>query len=373
MAVFLSLVWFHSFPAKYGGQKGTANFLEALAEQRKSYCLCAKSNQNSADSSIQMDNSLPNSKWQFLNPFCWLRIIKKIKSSGASHLIVEYPYYAIPAWLAKKFLGTMVILHEHNVESIRFKNIENSGWRLLFVWEKWFSRFADMVLYKTEADRETAKTIYRLDATKLHILPYGINGILPINKKVARDKICSELKIDTNDKILLFAGTIDYLPNAMAVEYLYKKVAPLLARTGLSFTILICGRNKIANFQYLKNLTHASAMQLGEVPNIDKYFAAADAFINPVTEINGVQTKNIDALASGCKLVCFADEQSKLLLKPWGKSVFSCSSGDWNEFTQQIMRACISELPLQSALPDALRWERIVEGFLRKVENRKGK
>src|SRR6476661_7374262 len=100
---FLSVVWYRVLPPLFGGQKGVAFFMEHLARQAPLTCLCSRTNQ-SVPAAFIIDNSLPVSKTQFLNPLCWMKIYRKAGNLRTTHLIVEFPYYGIAGWLCKQLL-----------------------------------------------------------------------------------------------------------------------------------------------------------------------------------------------------------------------------------------------------------------------------
>jgi hypothetical protein len=54
-------------------------------------------------------------------------------------------------------------------------------------------------------------------------------------------------------KILLFAGTLDYLPNAKAVENIYKEIAPGYLKRNLTEKLLFVEGIKQKNFNTSTN------------------------------------------------------------------------------------------------------------------------
>ena len=125
MYKILSLVWFKIYPARFGGQKGIAEFNEYLSQYYDAIdCLCASENEVSDKTKVQILPELPNNKWQFLNPLVWNKIYHRFKKGSYTHVVIEFPYYGyIGALLKRK--GAFYILHAHNIEGERLKN-----WRL---------------------------------------------------------------------------------------------------------------------------------------------------------------------------------------------------------------------------------------------------
>lgn len=162
----------------------------------------------------------------------------------------------------------------------------------------------------------------------------------------------------------LFAGTLDYASNAAAVEAIYKIIAPELAKTWLPFQILICGRNKLPQYQYLKTLQHDYVTYVGETDAIETYFKAADVFLNPVAEGGGMQTKTLDALSFSVPVVGFRDLHEELDDLALPNHLLLAESGNWNYFTaltQEAIQQPVSPVP--EAFFDTYSFERSVQTF----------
>jgi polysaccharide biosynthesis protein PslH len=361
MEKILSVVWYKILPAKYGGQKGIALFNKYLSKEIELVCLCSKNNEQTSEVNYKLIPELPVSKTQFLNPFCWYKIISTVKKEKITHLILEHPYHGIAGWFAKKVYGIKLIVHSHNIEAKRFKEAGNRWWRLLAFYEKWIHRRANLSLFKTEDELSYAVTHFGLEKEKCILTPYGID---PEEKRpdrhAARSIIAERHNVLPTEKILLFAGTLDYKPNATAVENIYKEIAPRLAVQDFQGKIIICGRNKLPSFQYLNRLNHPTVINTGEVEDIENYFAAADVFINPVLSGGGVQTKVIDALSYGCNVVAFKKMIEKRMSDAESQSLFSADSSDWNDFIEKLERSCNSAKRAGN-FTDLYNWEKIIK------------
>ncbi|HUQ97349.1 MAG TPA: glycosyltransferase family 4 protein, partial [Chitinophagaceae bacterium] len=219
----LSVVWFKVLPPKYGGQKGTALFNQALAPYVELTCICSKNNVATGEESYAIIPTLPVTKLQLLNPICWYRIIRQAQKVRPDFLFLEYPYHGIAALLAQKITGGKLVLHQHNIEFSRFKALGKWWWPLLFNYERWICKKADLVLCKTEKDFQSAHRYFNIARAKSLIVPYGIS---PGALTETRINIRQLYNILPEEKIFLFAGTLDYSPNADAVENIYNLLAP---------------------------------------------------------------------------------------------------------------------------------------------------
>jgi polysaccharide biosynthesis protein PslH len=344
----LSIVWYKILPPKFGGQKGIAHFNHYLSLHHPLVCLCSANNQPSNDLPYKVRPELPASKWQFLLPSCWKKIKQTALQERPTHIILEHPYHAIAAIKAARGCGAKLIVHSHNIEYQRFRQIKKWWWRLLMYYERWAHRKASLSLFKTDEDRQWAILHFGLDDEKCMTLSYGVEE--PQRHPGAAELIRKRHSIRQNEKILLFAGTLDYTPNAKAVEDIYRHIAPLLAQRSLHYKIIICGRNRFSPFQYLNKLSHPLVIAAGEADDIENYFCAADIFINPVSDSGGIQTKNMDALSYDLPVVCFSNILAGLDTNLCPGKVFAATENDWVHFASCIDHAIQSPaLPLPRA------------------------
>ena len=125
----LSIVWYKVLPPIYGGQKGIALFNQYLARHADITCLCSRDNQDSVP--YRLIPELPVGKRQFFNPSCWSLIRKTAREQQSTHIILEHPYHGIGAVKAIKDTGARLVVHSHNIESVRFRQLGKPGWQLL--------------------------------------------------------------------------------------------------------------------------------------------------------------------------------------------------------------------------------------------------
>lgn len=356
----LSVCWFKVLPAQYGGQKGTALFNLYLSHLVQLVGLYSKDN-SIHNLPYKAIASLPASKTQFLNPLCWNKIYRVAREEKITHMVLEYPYYGIAGYLCKKLLKVKLVIHSHNVEYARFKQEGKWWWGLLYHFERWTYRNADLVLIKTETEKQHLVTTMKLTGNKIVVIPYGMERKEQGNREYAKEKIYTQYNIPSSAKLLLFGGTLDYLPNAKAVEAIYKRIAPALLDKQLEVRIIICGRNKEKAFAYLDKWSHPLVIRAGEVDDIEDYFAAADVFINPVTTATGIQTKIIDALARDLKVVCFDSFSADL---PKSENMYVAAFDDWADFVQQTEIALAAPISKDESWKESYSWSTIAENTL---------
>ena len=333
----LSIVWYKVLPPQFGGQKGIAYFNQQIAAHHPLVCVCSNNNEPADDLLYTVKPILPTGKAQFLQPSSWKKIKQAAVEFNATHIILEHPYHGIAAIKAAKASGAKLIVHSHNIESQRFRSQGKWWWRLLAFYEKYVHRKAYLNLFKTAEDMQWAIDRFALNPSNCMVLPYGIER--PVKDNEASAFIRHRHNIPVDSTILLFAGTLDYAPNAQAMENIFKKLVPLLEKQQRPYHVIICGLNQFPEFRHLYKLKHPSLTVTGEVKDIDRYFNAADVFINPVMESSGIQTKNIDALSYDLPVVCFQDTLTGIDTGLCGDRLLPCTDNDWNNFGATIGKA----------------------------------
>jgi polysaccharide biosynthesis protein PslH len=363
MPKVLSLVWYKVYPPMFGGQKGIAMFNRQLAKHCELVCIC--SNNNEPSEQYPVHPVLPTGQRHVINPFYWRKVSRLCKKEAPAAIILEHPYQGIAAWIAAQKNKAKLVVHSHNIESTRFRQIGKWWWPLLRIYEKWVHRKAALSLFKTEEDQLWAIKHFGLDKEKCIVIPYGVE---PATSETPPDELREKYAIKKDEKIFLFAGTLDYEPNAAAVENIFRELAPRLKASGISFKIIICGRNRFPAFQYLNELTDSNIILAGEVAAIGPFFSAADVFINPVLYSGGIQTKNIDAIANGCNTVCFTSQATGIPAEVCGDKLLTAEDHNWDDFTEQALIAASFQSPTPLSFFQYFDWERILQSLIRKLQ-----
>lgn len=369
MTKIVSIVWYKVLPARFGGQKGIASFNNYLARIHPLVCLCSSSNEAVPDLPYRLIPKLPTSKWQFLQPSCWNLIRQTILDEKATHVIIEHPYYGLAAVRARRSTGAKLIVHSHNIESERFREMGKWWWKLLHWYEGWTYRQADLNLFKTADDLQWAVRHFGVAEKNCLLLPYGAEPEAYREKSQAQDLVRAKHAIRPDEKILLFAGTLDYPPNARAVKAIVSELAPRLSAQGLKYRIIICGRNQLKEKYDLDSMQHPQVTMAGEVEDIGTYFDAADVFINPVLEGGGIQTKNMDALAHHCNVVCFDRMTDHKLRITAGAKLFCCQNGDWDGFVTHLQLAIKYEGLTPHSFFETYNWGGIIRNLTEKMRS----
>jgi hypothetical protein len=155
-----------------------------------------------------------------------------------------------------------------------------------------------------------------------------------------------------NSKLLLFAGSFDYMPNQLALKHLVHDVYPILAKEFLeSYKIILCGIGLVDFIKQEGLQLPSNFIVEGFVDDVDVYFNSVSVFINPVSIGEGIQTKNIDALANNCNVVCYKNRNMGMPFYLENLKIFFANQSNPNDFVTQIKCAC-----KQSTIPTSMQF-----------------
>jgi sugar transferase (PEP-CTERM/EpsH1 system associated) len=109
---------------------------------------------------------------------------------------------------------------------------------------------------------------------------------------------------------VLFSGSMDYRPNIDAVKYFCAEVLPLIREQLPKLQFIIAGRNPSSSILALK--TDPNIEVTGAVPDMRPYLWGAAVAVAPMRIARGVQSKILEALASGIPVVATTAAASAL-------------------------------------------------------------
>ena len=360
-----AIVPYPIYPAKMGGQKGIALFYDHL-NKILPVTIITVNNQNTGEFKGEIITSLGKWKWRYANPLLIKKIKKIFAGNQYSHLILEHPYFGWLGILLKRSCNLSLVIHSHNIESLRFKSTGRWWWKLLWQYEKFIHRKADTSFFITETDRQFAIHNFKLKAETCHTITYGCElKTPPVNEEriAARAQLEETYHILPGERILLFNGTLSYQPNLDALEVILKKIHPILQKKEYPYKIIICGKGLPMSYNELKEWSAQNIIYAGFVTDIAPFFKGADIFINPVIEGGGIKTKVVEALSCNMNVISTASGAIGIPVEFCGNKLSVAIDGDWNDFTAQII-ASDSSGDIPNTFFEHFYWGNIV----RKVE-----
>lgn len=345
MAAALALVTFKVFPPQMGGQKGVALFYKYLAHHMKVTLAVSPDNdaENAGTFGLDIRPLLYANRKIFLNLRRLKRLEGLVRETAADVLICEHSYPSfLGLWLRKR-TGKPFIIHSHNIEALRFRQMGRRWWKSYLAYERWVHRQADFSFFISGEDRDFAIRSFGLQPQKCAVITYGIEQ-RSLPAPFDKGELKRSLGFNGHEALLLFNGTLDYAPNLEAMDYLLHKINPLLSSQLHHYKIIITGNRASEELgSHLKG--HPSIEYKGFVENIDQYYRASDLFLNPVTNNSGVKTKVIEALANDCTVISFDAGVAGILEEVCGGKLKSVPDGDYEAFSRQVVEQLKKEQP----------------------------
>lgn len=178
-------------------------------------------------------------------------------------------------WFKKWFMG---------LQSKRFKNIE-----------KKYAPLYDLNMMVSKLEQKAFEEV--VDRSKLSLVPNGVNTdyFIPTDPQLE----------ETNE--VIYAGSPNYYPNAVAIQWWCEEVIPALADRGhKDVKLTILGSMKKAPqkiHQLLENSSKYNVHATGYVDDIRPYVARSAVYVVPLQSGGGTRLKVLDALAMGKAMV----------------------------------------------------------------------
>jgi len=341
MANVLSIVTYKILPPKLGGQKGIALFNEYFSKEETLFCFTIKEN-NPTLAPYKVFNLLENSSLRYINIFNFRLLKKIITQNNISHILIEHPYYGWMALLLKRFCNVKVIAHSHNIESERFKTLGKWWWKILWHYEKWVHQNADFTFCITQKDRNFFYGQYKIPFEKSTVITYGISwnsAPSTTEKNEAKLNLLKRYSLSDEVHLFLFNGTLNYLPNLVAVKNIVEKINPLFIKKEIPYKIIICGKGLPEEMNELKNFSGENIIYAGFVEDITEYFKGVDVFINPVTDGGGIKTKLVEALGYNSTAVSTFNGAIGVEVNICNGKLLLSENTDWQGFADNMQKA----------------------------------
>src|SRR5215204_4334407 len=219
MVTVLGIVTFRVFPPKMGGQKGVALFYKYLSRHMEVKLALTGENDpiHAKAYGVAITPMLFPNKSIYANLSRLNTLEKLVQQAQAQVLISEHSYPGFMALWIKQRTGKPFIIHSHNIEAMRFKQMGRVWWKAYFIYERWIDRKADFNFFISEKDQAFALKEFGLSPEKCAVITYGIvQQRLPVgaDKKIIK----RHLGLQDSELLFLFNGTLDYAPNIDAVK-----------------------------------------------------------------------------------------------------------------------------------------------------------
>jgi glycosyltransferase involved in cell wall biosynthesis len=220
--------------------------------------------------------------------------LRQGKRERISAVFAEGTYYSLAGGLAARVLGVPMIWDNHGNIKDFAATLGKSGFFLRgnLMLERLLLRMASRVLVVSRKEVEAYRGL-GFDTSKFVVLPTCADMSLVSSKLRTREEARKELGIDEGKKIVLFFGTLKYMPNLDAAQYIVREMYPRMAAEVPGVELLIAGSGKLGED------APPGVRMLGFVPDLYVWLSAADVCIAPMWKGVGILTKVIDMLSAG--------------------------------------------------------------------------
>lgn len=366
-----AIVSYPFLPATTGGEISTLQILNYLGanNQLVVYTVDPYSKTDTSQFNFELIWGMRFSPWRYLQINQLFKILRAIKKHQTQFVFFDQPWMT---WMIPflKLIGKQkVFIRSNNIEYLRFKSMGKKWWPMLYLYEKWAYKQADLVIFVSDIDQAKAIREFELNAHQTLLTPYGVPfDKLPAIQSNARAILNKQYQIDPQAHVFLFFATLSYAPNYDAVAHIAEQIYPLLLDQKSPFHILICGKNLPKHIgTKLDNLAHLT--YCGFVEDIETYIDGADLMLNPILSGGGIKTKAIDTLARGKAIISTQTGAEGIDPAVCGNLLAIVEDGNWHEFVKAIdLKLQEKTTNLPKAFFDKYSWQGIIANIENKLD-----
>lgn len=151
---------------------------------------------------------------------------------------------------------------------------------------------------------------------------------------------------------LLMTGTLGYLPNLDAANWMVERILPRVRQARPSARLVLVGASAPAS---LKELGGDAVDVVGRVPEVGPYLRAADLFVAPLRAGGGTRLKLLEAFAAGLPTVATTIASSGIDVR---HGIDVATADDEETFAREIVRL-LDDVAARRAMAQSAR--RLVE------------
>ncbi len=365
MANVLALVSFKVFPPQMGGQKGVADFYGHLSKYHSIYIAASKDNKFGTGEIILLP-VLTSNKLMPFNLFALKKLKRIIQQNNIQCIIAEHSYTGWLGYLLQKKMNIPFIIHSHNLESYRFKQMGKWWWKIYWHYEKQIHKKADHNFFISEEDLLKGTQEFNLEEERCSVITYGVEGAVEI--KDAKNKLKKILGL-TDESILLFNGTLNYKPNIDAVTFLLNELDPLLQKESLSYKVVITG-NQVTPSLQKQMAANPRFIFNGFVDDTELYYQGANIFLNVVDNDSGIKTKVVEALANNCIVLSTKSGATGIPQDIAREKLITVNNQDAQQMVKMILlNIDRNNQPISEAYLNYFNWDNIAVKASQKINN----
>lgn len=339
----LAIISYPFLPATTGGEISTLNILKYLSHRHDVTVFTVEPYSKQYDvgtAKFKLIFGMPFKVSRYWNLATVFTLRKTIKSEKIDWLFFDQPWFGWMVWLLKLMCSSKVFIRSNNIEYLRFRSMGKWYWQMMYIYEKWTYRAADLVIFVSETDRQKAIYEFDLKASNTLLTPYGVEiDQLPVKADTNKlQQLRNSLGVKEGECMLLFFSTLSYYPNYEAAGFIADKIYPILKeKKSFEFKIVICGKGLPDSVKDKFN-GKPEITYVGFVDDINSYIDAADLMLNPLLSGGGVKTKAIDTLARGQRVISTINGAEGIDAGVCGNCLVVINDHDWDAFAEAIVK-----------------------------------
>jgi glycosyltransferase involved in cell wall biosynthesis len=225
--------------------------------------------------------------------------VKQELRQGDYDLIHAETFYMMPHLPP---VNIPTILVEQTIEYLGYESYAQKAWPLLRPllkidinkikrWEKYYWQQAEQLIVMSQEDQHFIQNLIS-DKQKVKVVSNGVDSAW-------FDQVERQLPPRPT---MLYVGTFKWLPNIEAVQFLVKKVWPLLTKLIPEAQLKIVGNAPTAEIKQFGR-SHDNITVAGRIPDIRTAFKSSHLLLAPVFSGKGTRYKILEAMACGTPIV----------------------------------------------------------------------
>lgn len=396
----MNILWVKSgplFPLDSGGKKRTHAMLEEISRQHDvTYLALLAEGQalhpDEEDASYAAEkvwlpwHETPKRSWRFA-----CALLRNFLFSSFPYALEKYLSKPMMRWLESElasdrfdlvicdFLipapnfrhlktGVPLILFQHNMEAMIWKRLAesssnpikrfylNNQFQRFSKWERQLSQLFDGVITVSDDDSRYARDHYQLDNVRGHV-PTGVDV----------DFFAPRKEILSDDGVIGFLGSMDWLANMQAVEFFVREVYPRIKLGLPEVRFVVIGRNPPKSILDLAQ-NDLSITVTGSVEDVRPYLKACDLMVVPLLTGGGTRIKILEAMAMGVPVISTTIGAEGLELKSGVHLEIADHANEFADVTIDLL----SDKQRRQTLADTAHerlvrengWEKVIKKFL---------
>ena len=234
------------------------------------------------------------------NPF-FLKESHEIMSATNCDIIHCELLWSAPAGiLIKKKFKKPLILVDHNVESLKFKELNKFLYsNSISIIERICCKQADKIVVVSEEDKNNLLRLYGINKEKIHVIPNCADSEIFKYSDVGRNLVRQIYDIKSETIVLTFVGNLNYIPNLMAVKHIVERIYPKIIKQHPNSKFLIVG----GGHEMLQKYENKNIIFTGYVKNLRDYLSASDIVLAPIDFGSGTRLKTVEAASCSRPIV----------------------------------------------------------------------